>query len=287
MSYDTGKTKTYYKIIFAALVTIFLALAFRCKTPSEQKPKSVQKSTYRTLCDSLHLRYGIASRRGILLNKDYFIIDYCDTWKIPYWVAYYLTNKDLQGEVKRQGQFRPDPQLLVNSRAELVDYDKSGFDRGHMAPAADFKRSVAAMKTTFLLSNMAPQTPALNRQIWQELEDEVRQRVISAGKAWIVTGNIFMSADSHFIRPSDFIGPDRVAVPTHCFKVVLICSNDKGFSMYGFLLPNQKAYIAGSPIKYMLTVDRLEQITGYDFFPLLDDSIETRLESALPTDWSK
>ncbi len=273
------------KAIYIVIAVLFFAVAVRCNKPVPSKSKPVQKSSYPIFSDSLNLQYGIASRRGTLLNKGYFIINHNDTWKIPYWVAYYLTAQHLEGETKRQGQFRPDPRLPVGARAELKDYEKSGYNRGHMAPAADFKRSKDAMTATFLLSNMSPQTPQLNQKIWQRLEDEVRDKVKTEGGAWIITGNVFMSADSHFTTPTTFIGFNKVAVPTHCFKCVLSTNKKSAFSVHAFLLPNRKTFIPGKPIDYSITIDRLEQITCYDFFPLLDDTLEDRLESKKATDW--
>ncbi len=271
--------KRYY---FIALLILLSASFFVLHCNHAKKSLSTE-----IIKDSLNLFYGIAGKPGTILDKKYFIINHNDTWKIPYWVAYKLDTFDLKGDFSRQGQFKPDPALPIGSRAELIDYEKSGYDRGHMAPAAVFKRSKEAMTTTFLLSNMSPQTPELNRKIWQNLEEEVRKRVQLDGKAWIVTGNIFLSPDSHFVMPSEFIGLNKVAVPTHCFKAILACKQESIFTMYAFMLPNQKEFISQQPVNYMLTVDRLEQITGYDFFPLLEDSLENQLESIKPISWQK
>ncbi len=239
------------------------------------------------LKDTINLLYGIASTNGTILDKGYFVINHNDSWKIPYWVAYRLTSTDLSGNAKRKDDFRPDPQLPTGSRSELTDYRNSGYDRGHNAPAADFTRSSDAMSSTFLLSNMSPQRPELNRKIWEKLEEQVRQHVTDEGKAWIVTGSLFLDSDSHFVSPKEFIGANKVAVPTHFFKAILSVDNAGTYSMYAFILPNQLDYIPGKPMDYIVTVDRLEEITGYDFFPELNDSIENKLESTMPSTWPK
>jgi len=249
------------------------------------KGQSTNISKGDTIRDSMNLLYGIISVKGTLLNKGYFVINHNDSWKIPYWVAYYTSSSLLQGNAARTDDFRADPQLPAGSRAELEDYRNSGYDRGHNAPAGDFKRSREAMSMTFLLSNMSPQTPKLNRGIWENLEEQVREIVKEKGEAWIVTGNIFMTADSQLIQPKEFIGTNNVAVPTHCFKVILLTDENRNYFMCGFLLPNQRDYIPGKPADYILKVDKLEQITGYDFFPLLADSIENKLESIVPSTW--
>jgi len=73
------------------------------------------------------------------LDKGYFVINHNNTWKIPYWVAYYASDSSLKGTASRANKFKPDPNLPVGSRSELIDYRKSGYDKGHNAPAADFK----------------------------------------------------------------------------------------------------------------------------------------------------
>jgi endonuclease G len=229
--------------------------------------------------------YGVIGIKGTILDKTYFVINHNNTWKIPYWVAYYTSSSNLLGTANRTDDFKPDPELPVGSRSELDDYRNSGYDRGHNAPAADFKRSREAMSATFLLSNMCPQTPQLNRQIWEKLESQVRDMVKEKGEAWIVTGSIFMSTDSHFVAPNEFIGANKVAVPTHCFKVILLRDENAQFSMYAFLISNQREYVPGKPSNYIVKVDRLEEITGYDFFPKLDDNVETSLESVMPSTW--
>ena len=251
------------------------------------KAKVIGMPVYEIMKDSLHLLYGIASNKGTVLDKQYFIINHNDKWKIPYWVAYYLSVSNLQGNTPRTDNFRPDPQLPVGERAELEDYRHSGYDRGHNAPVAAFKRSREAMSATFLLSNMSPQTPKLNRNIWRILEEQVRNMVQEKGEGWIITGNFCMDADSNRTQPTEYIGTDSVAVPTHCFKAVLLMDENSRYSMYVFLMPNQRDNIPGVPADYLLKVDRLEEITGYDFFPAIDDNIENNLESIMPSSWPR
>lgn len=244
-----------------------------------------ERPSYGVIKDSLNLLYGIESARGTVLDKEYFVINHNNDWKIPYWVAYYLSSSNLQGNQSRTNDFRSDPQLPVGSRAELEDYRHSGYYRGHNAPAGAFKRSRDAMSTTFLLSNMSPQTPKLNRNIWRILEEQIRNLVREQGEAWIVTGNICLDADSQVVSPLEFIGSDSVAVPTHCFKAILSSDENRNLSMYAFILPNQREHIPGTPVDYIITVDRLEEITGYDFFPNLVDNIENDLECLMPDTW--
>ena len=208
------------------------------------------------VADDDNLLWGCAGRQGTVLDKDYFVINHDNQWKIPLWVAYYLSDANLVGDVDRTDDFRPDPDLSPGVRAELTDYAGSGYDRGHNAPAGAFVRSEEAMSSTFVLSNMSPQTPQLNRGRWKVLESEVRDLVRAVGKVWIFTGNVFMDDDSVLVDPLTTIGTNEVGVPTHCFKA-LLAVDDKGvFAAYAFLMPNMAQSLPGTSIDYALSVDR-------------------------------
>jgi len=124
-----------------------------------------------------HLRWGYPGGECQVLINDWFITCHDNSKRIPQWVSYHLNAVLLAGSTKRSDDFRPDSELPEGERAELADYAGSGYDRGHMAPAAAFKRSEAAMSEAFKLSNMAPQTPSLNRVMWRLLEEDVRNRL--------------------------------------------------------------------------------------------------------------
>ena len=104
-------------------------------------------------------------------------------------VAYELTAQEVQGIVSRSDDFRADPEIITGSAA-LVDYRGSGYDRGHLAPAADMKWSEEAMSESFYMSNMSPQAPGFNRGIWKSLESRVRSWAVENGTVYVVTGGI-------------------------------------------------------------------------------------------------
>ena len=213
-----------------------------------------------------------------LIDKNFFVICHRSAWKIPRWVGYHLTEAILKGNTGRTDDFRPDPELSPGARAVLADYRGSGFDRGHMAPAAAFKRSKQAMSTTFLLSNMAPQTSQLNRRIWRLLEEDVRTLTREHGEVWAFTGNIFWDEHRRPVEPSQTIGDGKVVVPTHCFKAILLERSNGTWSMYGFIMPNQSTTIRGDIVDFQVPVDRIEEATGIDFFARLPDAMENDLE---------
>jgi endonuclease G len=241
-----------------------------------------------TIRDSLNLRYGVAGIKGRVLDKDYYVINYNDRWRIPYWSAYLLTPELLEGKATRRDNFQPDLELPESVRSELKDYKGTRFDRGHLAPAAAFTRSKAAMAATFLLSNMSPQYGSTNRGIWKDLEEQIRELARNVDSTWVVTGDAFVSRDGEPASPSRWIKrgrQNRVAVPTHLYDAILTKDATGRWSAYAFLIPNQPTRNRKSTTEHRLSVDQLEDITGFDFFAGLDTAVQNRIESRVPA-WS-
>lgn len=185
------------------------------------------------------------------------------------WVAYELKASEVNGNVERANNFRPDPNISTGS-ASLSDYKYSGYDRGHLIPAGDVTWSESAMSSTFMLSNISPQTAGFNRGDWRILESYVRNWAKKEGSVYVVTGPVLTQGIK------ERIGPNSVSVPRYYFKVVLdyTVPEQKGI---GFIMPNTKIV---DPIEsYAVTIDSVEVFTGIDFYPHLLDKIEIRLES--------
>jgi endonuclease G len=241
-------------------------------------PLAAPPSTADGFANNVHLQWGFPGGSCSPLNKDVYITCHDNERRLPQWVTYRLRRQDLENPVsERTDDFRPDPELEAIARAELADYRSSGYDRGHMAPAADFKRSDDAMSTTFLLSNMAPQRPNLNRRIWAQLEDQVRQLTQSHGRVWIFTGALYLDGNDRPTTPAATIN-GRVAVPTHFYKAILCEHANGNRELFGYLLPNQLDPIADPLDSFAVTVDRLEELSGLDFFAALPDAEETQLQ---------
>jgi endonuclease G len=222
-----------------------------------------------------HLKFGQPACRGQLLDKSFFVVCHSASNKIPIWVGYVLTKEDVEQNIApRKDSFRPDPELAAGERSELRDYKASGFARGHMAPANDFKRSVEAMRTTFLLSNMCPQKQGLNGGQWARLEGAAHALAGSHGVVWIFTGPAFASG-----APTRTIGPDEVAVPTHFFKVLLCVHADGSKEMFAYVMPNLDKP-EGNFRAFNNTVSFVQELTGLDFFAALPDEEEQGLESS-------
>ena len=152
-----------------------------------------------------------------------------------------------------------------------IDYLKSGYDRGHLAPAADMGYSMETMVQSFFYSNMSPQLPRFNRGVWKKLEMQVRNWAVEYDSLYIVTGPIF--SDSMKV-----IGPHRVAVPKAYYKVLLQKRNGEWFGI-GFILPN--ASLKGDIMQYTTTIDKVEEITGIDFFWRIEKEVESKIEQKI------
>ena len=152
--------------------------------------------------------------KEIIINRTGYTLSYNQYYKNPNWVAWELTREETKGETERYDRFMPDPDL-PEPRVVHKDYTKSGYDRGHMAPAADMKWNRQAMIESFYMSNICPQVGNLNRGDWNDLEELCRNWADKYGRIYIACGPIFDS------KSPKRIGVHKVAVPDRFFKVIL------------------------------------------------------------------
>jgi endonuclease G len=220
-----------------------------------------------------NLKYGKPACSGPVLDKKYFVVCYDEEHKVPTWVGYALTKDEaLTKSTERQGSFKPDAALPRGERAENADYSKSGYDKGHMAPANDFTRSVEAMRATFVLSNAVPQKHGVNGGQWARLEGAVHELAAAHGSVWVFSGPVFAGST----KPKT-IGANKVAVPTHTYKVVLCVHPDGEKEMFAFVMPNIDKP-TGTISSYTFSVNNVEKLTGLDFFATLPAAEQNRLE---------
>jgi endonuclease G len=204
-----------------------------------------------------------------------FELCYREKYEVAEWVAYKLTAADLITVAERTDDFRADTKISSGS-ATPQDYSRSGYDRGHLAPAADMEWSEKSVHDSFLMSNMTPQAPSFNRGMWKDLESQVRTWANRFGEVFVVTGPILEKDASEF----QSIGQNKVAVPEYFYKVLLSQLHDETHTIIAaaFILPNTKC--EGTIYDYMVSIDEVERRTGIDFFFLLPDDIEIPLEQS-------
>jgi endonuclease G len=205
----------------------------------------------------------------IIKHKGY-TLSYNSNYKQANWVAYLLTREEVVNRFKRGDFFAPDP--FIPGTDFTFDYLKSGYDRGHLAPAADMAFSYETMLESFYYSNMSPQLPRFNRGSWKKLEIQARQWATEYDSLYIVTGPIFEANASKL----KFIGKNKIVVPTSFFKVFLQKRNGI-WNAYGVILPNSNSKLTFS--LYQFSIDEIEKITGFDFFYLFPDPIELVFEA--------
>lgn len=203
---------------------------------------------------------------------------YSEDYEQALWVAYSLGKNQLNApQFERTNNFTIDPLIRTGSAAPL-DYSKTGFDKGHLAPAADFAFDLEAMKQSFYMSNVSPQLPKFNRGIWKTLEAKTRAWAFHFDSIAVFVGPYFGQSDS-----IEFIGENQVAVPSHFYKAVYCYQNNKWEKAIAFLLPQNLAISTNELMSYSLAVDELEQKIGIDLFTTLSDSLESILESNYST----
>ena len=206
----------------------------------------------------------------IVVQHTGYTLCYSEEHEQPYWVAYLLTADEVfSGEEDRNDNFREDPSIPTGS-ATLADYKGSGYDRGHLCPAADQSWSAKAMDDSFYLSNMSPQTHAFNAGIWLNLESAVRTFATQNQEICVVTGPVLTDG------PYKTIGANKVSVPERFYKVILDYYGSEKKAI-GFVLYQDSK---GSLKNFAVSVDDVEKLTGIDFFPNLPDDEESALESS-------
>ncbi|MEQ8906058.1 DNA/RNA non-specific endonuclease [Ekhidna sp.] len=209
-----------------------------------------------------------------VVSHTHYHLGYSENHEQAAWVAYELASSEIYGNVDRTEDFREDP-LVSTGSASLEDYKGSGYDRGHLAPAADMAFSELAMSESFFLSNMSPQEAGFNRGIWKSLESQVRQWVSEKGSLYVVTGAVLIGS------MKKEIGPNAVDVPEYYYKILYV---DDSYQMIGFLMKNEKS--DKDIMSFAVSVDKIEEVTGLDFFHQLKDREEELKESGfLFSDW--
>ena len=205
----------------------------------------------------------------IIVEYKGFTLSYDTAHKQARWVAYNHTLEKTKAKVKRYDKFQIDPNLMY-PQATNSDYLKSGYDRGHLAPAADMAYSDITMIESFYFTNMSPQIPGFNRGIWKRLEELMRLWAIEYKSILIVTGPILPALSqchlSQLVSCQDSlptIGKNRVSVPNKYYKAI-VDTNKNRLEGIAFLMNNEPA--TGELFDYAISIDNLQKISGINFF---------------------
>lgn len=188
-----------------------------------------------------------------------------------------LTRTSLRKKVTRAAGFRADEDAPAEARATPASYERSGYDQGHLAPAADWMGSDKQQAATFILSNAAPQMPSINRGVWKALESHVRTVAEESNGAVVITAPLYMPDPGEKSFTIEVIGKDRVWVPSH-FGKAMLCQDGVGrWSMSAWIVPNVAVEDPDYHC-YSVTMDEFESALGIDLWAALPDGIEKELE---------
>jgi len=213
-------------------------------------------------------------QRDYVLDYTGFILEFDTMHRNATWVCYMLCQAKLGDGVERASNFRQERRLGSLSPRD-VEYRNSGFDRGHLAPAADMSYSSQSMYDSFFLTNASPQVPSFNRGIWKQLEGKVRDFAIEKDTIWVITGPVLTSA-----LPK--IENTNISIPEIYYKVIYK-PNIEGGQGIAFLMKNEEG--TGQLMNFAVSIDSVEAITGLNFFPLLSPQQEKQIESTFDIDW--
>ncbi len=231
------------------------------------------QSEQRLSSDSIkNIELPFFSAEDPIVYHNAYTLKYNESHEQAEWVAYQLTASETVSLYERSDDFMEDPQVKTGS-AINSDYTNSGYDRGHLAPAADMGWSEKSMIESFYYSNMSPQDPSFNRGIWKRLEELVRDWAVEYDTLYVVTGPVLKSG-------LKTIGANKVAVPEYYYKVVYTYSND-AHNAIGFVLKNEGSKDALNT--HAVSIDSVERFTGINFYANLPDDIESKIEGATCT----
>lgn len=191
-------------------------------------------------------------------NLNYGVHFRYDT-KVAEYVVYRIDPEDISGAVSRKDNFRPDPSIESKFNVTLQQYAGSGYDRGHLSPAADNSASVEQMSQSFYLSNMAPQNSSQNRGSWRILEDRIRSIAREGNVLYVAVGTVY--------EPGYIVVNNGLGIPQYLWKIVVDAETNNAIA---FLFPNEPLATSLLP-STITTIDRIEEMTGLDFNPNVDD----------------
>ncbi len=212
--------------------------------------------------------YTPTTSKGYLIRHTYYTLSYSNSDRQSEFAYYYLSPQSINGGQSRTDDFRIDPKVKSNP-VSSTGYQGSGYDRGHLCPAADMALNKISMSETFYMSNMSPMTPSFNRGIWSSVEAWVRSSALANGGLYVVTGPILYGSCG--------VLSGGIVVPCSFYKIAFKGGTNP--KIIGFILSNSGS---SSPVRsFAVTVDEIERRTGINFFPQLEDGVENQIEEVV------
>ncbi len=253
------------RIISAILLVIVLSYYLY---QEKFQDKNIEDSKEVTLINFGDFNYLPTSTTGQIIKHDGYNLSYSEKHEQAEWVAYSLDKNDIVYANRKRPFFIEDPKVKTNS-ADWRNYKKSGYDRGHLCPAGDRRKTEKSYNETFYTSNISPQKHDFNAGIWNKLEQKTRYWAKKYNHLYVITGGILENN-------LKTIGKEKVAIPNQFYKILLDYTKPE-IKAIAFLLPHKESNKSLS--EFVVSIDEIEQITGIDFFYNLPDDLEDKLES--------
>jgi endonuclease G len=252
--------------IWISLTILIGFILYQCTDTTVQPnlPESKEQHIYAGL--PIATNYPNPIKR---IDRTGYVIAYDEQRKNPAWVAYHLTAIEKKPTSKRPSRFKTDKD--TEAKVSHKDYTNSGYDRGHMAPnyGISTRYGRAAQIETFLMSNIVPQKPNLNRGVWRKLEMKVAKLANRFDGVYIITGPIY---DNQI----ETISKKNIEIPDSFYKIIIDLENNTPRAL-AFIMP-QNVNRKDKPEKFLTNIDEIEKQTGLDFFADLEDSYESQFE---------
>ncbi len=250
-------------------------------TPTVSPTPPPSSSVHLTMGNPSNATTDVNQPSNYLMDKPQYAESYNRDNGRPNWTSWHLDSSWI-GSTPRQDDFRPDSTLPASwYHVTATDYSGSGYDRGHMCPSGDRTNSVANNSATFLMTNMIPQAPTNNQVTWANLETYSRTLATSGNELYIISGGY---------GTSGFIANGHVSVPTYTWKVIMVLPNGTNdvsrvttsTRLIAVFMPNNNSVVSDWK-QYRVSVDYVEQMTGYNFFSNVPVSIQNTIEANIDT----
>lgn len=207
------------------------------------------------------------TRETIIHHKAYSF-SYNSSYALPSWVTYKITKSQVNKEVKVKQKYKEDPLVAIRA-ANLKDYKGGGYLMGQLVSYLDVMQDEDAVKETFYMTNIVPMKLAFYHHIWLKTDDLIRLWVANKEGFYIFTGPV-IKADA----PFSTMGKNKISIPKRYYKIVFDAKNNKAV---GFVFRNGSS--SGTLKSYSTSVDEIEELTGIDFLPKLDENVSKEIES--------